>query len=73
MELYKLSMASKILAEISSPPWELIINEGDNTLQIQKAIQMACKIHVSIFTSETQEHIIFVLVGDGGRGGLFVC
>ena len=34
---------------------------------------MASKIHAGITPSETQEQIIFVLVGDGGRGGLFVC
>ena len=34
---------------------------------------MASKIHAGITPSETQEHIIFVLVGDGGRGGSFVC
>jgi hypothetical protein len=38
----------------------------------QNAIQITRKTIAGIFTSETQEHIIFVLVIERGRGGSFV-
>ena len=55
------------------PPWELIVHEGVNSMMTQNAIQITRKTIAGIFPSKTQEHIIFVLVSDGGRGGSFVC
>ena len=36
---------------------------------MQNTIQMAGKTIVGIFSSETQEHIIFASLGERGRGG----
>jgi len=37
----------------------------------QNTTQMADKTIASIFSSETQEHIISASLGEGGRGGSF--
>ena len=38
----------------------------------QNTIQMTGKTIASIFSFETQEHIIFALLGERGKEGLFV-
>ena len=42
-----------------------------NTIMTQNTIQMTGKTIASIFSFETQEHIIFALLSERGRGGSF--
>ena len=50
---------------------KIIIYESINTIMTQNTVQIAGKTIACIFSSETQEHIIFASLGERGRGGSF--